>query len=291
MLQRDEHLSSVRMARSGSRSVAARDHLSALGGRLRREHARARRLVRRWRPISMGDVRRLEAEGSSDSLRLARVLRQSIGPERDDERPVIERIERERARMEASQLQVRWKSGSTASLATIARRGSVPRRDGVLLLKLVRAFGPKRAIEMGTCVGVSAAYQASGMRLSSGGELVTLEGYADLAAQASQTWSNLDLDKVTVTVGRFDETIPGVLAAEQPDYAFVDGNHNENATMRYFEQIAARACPGALLVFDDIDWSLGMCRAWDRIRADSRSGAHAVVGRFGVVVLSAAESR
>jgi predicted O-methyltransferase YrrM len=278
------------MARTGLHKVSARYRLPELRGRLTRERARigrlARRLVRRWRPISMGDVRRLEAEGSGATSRLARILRQSSGPERADERVVVERIERERTRIEASAQRVRWKEGSPAPLGTIARHGSVPRRDGVLLLRLVRAFAPQRAIEMGTCVGVSAAYQAYGMRLSSRGELVTMEGYADLADRARQTWSNLELDNVTVVVGRFDDTMPGVLAASQPDYAFVDGNHNEKATVRYFERIAAKARPGALLVFDDIDWSLGMCRAWDRIRADPRSGAHAVVGRFGVVLLS-----
>ncbi|HEX2362901.1 MAG TPA: class I SAM-dependent methyltransferase [Jiangellaceae bacterium] len=168
----------------------------------------------------------------------------------------------------------------------IAKRSSVPPKDGFVLLALVRAFGPGRGLEMGTSVGVSAAYQASGMHLNGSGELVTLEGHHDLVEQARELWRSLGLVNVTAVVGRFDNSLPRVLRANRLDYAFIDGNHHETATVQYFERIAARANPGALLVFDDITWSPGMLRAWKRIRRDPRIAAHATTGRFGVVVLS-----
>jgi predicted O-methyltransferase YrrM len=168
----------------------------------------------------------------------------------------------------------------------IARRSSVPRREGIVLQSLVRAFAPVRGLELGTSVGVSAAYQASGMRLAGRGELVTLEGHRDLAEQARELWSRLGLSNVTAIVGRFRDSLPHVLADGAPDYAFVDGNHQEAATVGFFDDIAARASPAALLVFDDINWSPGMKRAWQHIRDDERVTAHATTGRFGVVVLS-----
>jgi predicted O-methyltransferase YrrM len=58
------------------------------------------------------------------------------------------------------------------------------------------------------------------------------------------------------------------------------------ATLAYFDRITARANPGALLVFDDIKWSPGMRRAWQRIRTDTRVAVHSGTGRFGVVILS-----
>jgi predicted O-methyltransferase YrrM len=246
-----------------------------------------RRRLGRWRWIGLiREVRRLKAEASAAGEHLAQTLLTSIGRPLADELPWIERIEAERARIETSHRQVGWKAGKPASVAMIARRGSVPKRDGVFLLKLVRAYGPSRGLELGTCVGVSAAYQGSGMQLNGSGELITLEGYRDLADQARELWRDVCLDNVIVVSGRFQHSLPAVLESGRVDYAFVDGNHQEAATIEYFEQIAARANPGAVLVFDDIYWSPGMLRAWEQIRRDPRIAAHAAISRFGVVVFS-----
>lgn len=271
-----------------SRRVSSKATLiTPFGGRLQHSRWWFRRLLGRSRRAGLiWEVRRLEAEGSEGGQRLAQALRVSIGRPRSDEVPLAERIETERARIEASDREVRWKEGKPASVAMIARRGSVPRRDGVFLLKLVRAFAPRRGLELGTCVGVSAAYQAAGMQLNGFGELITLEGNRDLADQAHEFWRGVRLDNVTAVVGRFQHSLPGVLASNRVDYAFVDGSHHEAATIEYFERIAARANPGAVLVFDDITWSPSMLRAWERIRQDPLTAAHAAIGRFGVVVLS-----
>jgi predicted O-methyltransferase YrrM len=173
----------------------------------------------------------------------------------------------------------------------IAQRTSVPPKEGVLLFTLVRTFAPSRGLELGTSVGVSAAYQASAMRLNGKGELVSLEGHRGVVEQAREFWARVGLDNVTAIVGRFDESLPRVLADGIIDYAFIDGNHQEAATIAYFEDITTRASPGALLVFDDIAWSPGMVRAWQRIREDKRVAAQAVAGRIGMVILSANLSR
>ena len=64
-----------------------------------------------------------------------------------------------------------------------------------------------RGLEMGTCVGISAAYQAAALNDNGAGRLVTLEGYAELAAEAQELWSNLGLSNVEVIVGRFAQTL------------------------------------------------------------------------------------
>ena len=119
---------------------------------------------------------------------------------------------------------------------------------------------------MGTCVGVSAAYIASALKLNDHGRLITLEGSPALADIARDTLQRLDLDRVEDRTGRFSETLDPALKAMTPvDFAFIDGHHDEVATLNYLEQIKPYLADGAVVVFDDIAWSDGMRRAWRQI--------------------------
>ncbi len=184
----------------------------------------------------------------------------------------------------------RW--GSRNDVAGEAcKRISVSRRAGMTLYGLIREFSPRRALELGTGLGVSGAYQALALRHDAcGGRLVALEGAPDLAAIAEETFAELGLGPVEVRVGAFLDTLPDVLAEADIDFAYVDGHHEERATLEYFELIVPRA-PNAVLVFDDIGWSEGMECAWRRIVADERIAVAAGVGRFGVAITGRAGRR
>ncbi|MGH8873908.1 MAG: O-methyltransferase, partial [Acidimicrobiia bacterium] len=132
----------------------------------------------------------------------------------------------------------------------------------LVLLKLVGALGPERCVEMGTCLGISAAYQATALRLAGRGSLVTLEGAAILTERARGNLERLDLAGTEVVAGPFAATLEGVLAARRPvDYVFVDGHHDGDATVGYHRQISRHLADHALVVYDDIHWSPAMEQA------------------------------
>lgn len=169
-------------------------------------------------------------------------------------------------------------------VGNVCGRISVGRRAALTLYALVREFSPRRVLEMGTGVGISGAYQAMALRHDArGGAMVALEGAPDLAAIASETYSELALDPVEVRSGAFFETLPRVLAEGPLDYAYVDGHHEERATFEYFKLILPHA-PSAVLVFDDIGWSEGMRRAWRRIAADPGVNVAVDLGRIGIAL-------
>lgn len=157
---------------------------------------------------------------------------------------------------------------------------------GMILHKIIRGTRAMSCLELGTCVGVSAAYQATALELQHVGSLVTLEGAVAFAARAEANLKALDLCNVKIVVGRFEDTLDSVLAECAPlDYVFVDGHHEENATLGYFEQILPRMKKDAVLVFDDIDWSEGMKRAWRKIENDSRIALAVDLGQMGVIAI------
>lgn len=134
----------------------------------------------------------------------------------------------------------------------------------LLLFHLIRQLKPNACLELGTCLGISTAYQASALELNSYGRLVTLEGSPAFAEIAVRNLEALGLGhRVSIVIGRFQDTLVSVLNdLKSVDYAFVDGHHDENATVAYFENLLPHLSPQALIIFDDINWSLGMRRAW-----------------------------
>jgi predicted O-methyltransferase YrrM len=225
-----------------------------------------------------------------------------------DEKSWIDRIERLRAEMNASiQLITRTDYGAgnpgstltaeemqagvdvTSTLGQISQAVSKSAFWSLFLFKLIRAMRPRSCIEMGTAVGISGAYQAAALRLNGQGTLRTLEGGTSVAAVARNNFQQLGLDNVEVVVGRFEDTLADVLIRHQPvDYVFVDGHHDEHATLRYLEQILPYCSEKAILVFDDIAWSDGMKRAWRAITEDNRIDLAITLGAVGLCVIDRA---
>lgn len=175
---------------------------------------------------------------------------------------------------------------TTRSVGEVCQTNSKSRSWSLLLFQLIREFKPSVCIELGTCLGISTAYQAAALKLNQQGKIITLEGAESLASLANQNFQTLDLDNVSVVMGRFQDTLGNVLNEQGPiDYAFIDGHHDEKATLDYFWQIYPFLTKSAVLVFDDISWSKGMQRAWNFIEADQRVGISINLSNVGICVI------
>lgn len=172
------------------------------------------------------------------------------------------------------------------TVGQMCHRASKPRFWARMLFDLVRAYAPRNGLELGTCLGVSAAYQGAAMALAGGGSLVTLEGADSLATIARQNLDRLGRNNVRIVTGRFEDTLEGVLRELGTlDYAFIDGHHVEKATIAYFERLAPLMAGPRLMVFDDIAWTPGMRRAWRTIVADPRVAVAVDLNVIGVCLL------
>ena len=220
-----------------------------------------------------------------------------------DEAPHIAAIEARRAELEACEDEISYLDFGAAtkyaeqtpeemyqgvertrSLGAMSRRASKPYRGALLLLKLLRQFRPERCLELGSGVGMTAAYQAAALELNGKGRLVTLEGPATIAAVAEATVASLGHGRVTVQAGRWQDTLADVLAAGRPfDIAFVDGHHDRDASIGYFEAILPALSDGAVFILDDIRWSEGMLEAWTAISAHPRTEASIDLVDTGII--------
>lgn len=172
------------------------------------------------------------------------------------------------------------------SLATLAR-ASKPAFWASLLYHLTKTFQPRISIELGSCVGISAAYQASALKQTQQGQIFTLEGSPVLAKQSRSTIESLGLsDYATVIEGRFQDCLPSLLENHQPiDLAFIDGHHDHAATLVYFEQFLPYLHTNSLLIFDDIRWSEGMKQAWKSVQASDKLQVTVDLGNIGLALI------
>jgi len=174
---------------------------------------------------------------------------------------------------------------STAQVAKICR-ASKPAFWAVILFKLIRKLKPVSCVELGTCVGISASYQAAAMKLNGDGFLRTLEGSPEVAKIAEETLSGLDLKNAEVVTGSFHVTLDSVLKRSAPiDFFFNDGHHDHDAVIRYFNEAIPFLAEDAVVMFDDISWSEGMKKAWLEIQEDKRVAATIDLGAVGIALL------
>lgn len=153
-------------------------------------------------------------------------------------------------------------------VSNIVKTCSKSQLCALILFQLIKEFKSLVAVELGTCLGISAAYQAAAQKLNEQGKFITLEGSPSFAKLSQNNLQQLGLDNASVITGRFQDNLIGVLENNKPiNYVFIDGHHDEFATISYFEQILPYLTPQAVIVFDDIRWSEGMLRTWKTIIA------------------------
>lgn len=147
----------------------------------------------------------------------------------------------------------------------IAKSALKPPKLAQLLYRLVADLKPANIIELGTCLGITTLYLQNA---ESKAKVYTLEGCPETANIAKETFNNGGINNVELITGNFDHTLPGVInQLSTLDFVFVDGNHQKDATLKYFEWCLPKVHENTMLIFDDIYWSKGMKEAWTEIKA------------------------
>lgn len=155
---------------------------------------------------------------------------------------------------------------NTRTVASIARTAAKPKKFGQLLYRMAKAYQPATILELGTSLGMSSSYLALG---NTGSSVITMEGAKEVAAVARNNFQQVGLTNITIEEGNFDMILPKVLIAlPVVDFAFIDGNHRQEPTERYFRKILPHINNDSIVVFDDIHWSKEMEQAWETIKSD-----------------------
>ncbi|MHA6279828.1 O-methyltransferase [Salinimicrobium sp. CAU 1759] len=189
-----------------------------------------------------------------------------------------------------------FKSDEREVSKMVKKAGISPNRAR-LLNRLVSYLEIDQALELGTHLGMGTAAMAAGNKV----KITTIEGCPETAAIAREKLEEFGLKDIQLKVGKFEkyledsgqwteETNPkfqipnsqkkqpktgnselrttnSELRTTNYDLIYIDGNHQKEATLEYFEQLLQAVHNDSVMIFDDIHWSAGMEETWEEIKA------------------------
>jgi len=165
-------------------------------------------------------------------------------------------------------------------ISQIAKSGISSIQTSQLLARLIRKFECKTILEIGTSLGVNAAYLANNPSVEI---LITIEANPQLCEFAQQTFDEYK-NKIELICGQARSVLQNLRKKNiKIDFAFIDASHTYRATIEYFELLKSMAKDNSVFVFDDINWSFEMTRAWLDIKQDSEITLAIENDRLGIV--------
>jgi predicted O-methyltransferase YrrM len=174
-------------------------------------------------------------------------------------------------------------------ISDITTNALKPPKLAKLLYRLAAFIKPTNIIELGTCLGITTVYL---QHAAPNAKVYTLEGCPQTAGVAKEVFKRAGLNDINVITGNFDDTLGGVLdRQEKLDFVYIDGNHQRDATLRYFEWCLPKVHEDTMLIFDDIYWSDGMKQAWEQIKAHPKVTATVDLFWIGLVFFKPGQAK
>lgn len=155
-------------------------------------------------------------------------------------------------------------SANERKIKDIAKNSLKSPKYSQLLFRLVNRFKPQHVLELGTSLGVTTLYLAAADKKL---KVTTVEGCRNTAKVAQINFDKIGFENIELVHDTFDHFLPNYLSAvKKLDFVFFDGNHQQEATLNYFNLCLEKAGSSTIFIFDDIHWSEGMAAAWEQIK-------------------------
>ena len=151
-------------------------------------------------------------------------------------------------------------TNKTRAVASLAKHSGSTYKRAKLLYRLCAYFQFQNILELGTSLGIA----THAMQLAQPKARITsIEGCPNISKTAQTHLENTP--NLNLLIGDFDTHLD-TLNSDTYDLVFFDGNHNQEATLRYFEKLLPKTHNDTVFIFDDIYWSKDMTAAWETIK-------------------------
>lgn len=152
---------------------------------------------------------------------------------------------------------------------------------------IAKNLSAKNYLEIGTNLGISGSYILSALKKNPESNFVTMEGLESLCEISRKQFLKISDEKnFQIIQGLYENTFDQVLDLPFDfDVIFIDGNHQKDPTLHYFNSLKSKINSPAVIVFDDINWNVGMQEAWEIIR-NERDVSYALdLYKLGIVII------
>ncbi len=180
----------------------------------------------------------------------------------------------------------RYGKSNIRSVSSLAKTAAKTPRTAKFIFRIARYCQPQTILELGTSLGLTAGFFSLACPASS---IYTIEGVDSIAEKAKENMADWGCKNVRVEKGNLDTTLCELMGRiSKPDLVFMDGNHQEEATKRYFLQLLPHLSSTSMVIVDDIHWSHGMEKAWSFIQTHKMVNLTIDFFQFGVAFLDPA---
>ena len=169
-------------------------------------------------------------------------------------------------------------NSNARKVSAIARNAGIGKKRQQLLFRLVHYLQPASILELGTSVGLSTMALALGNKKA---VVTSLEGCPETSRKAQKYFNAFEIRNIHLRNVEFDKYLSN--NTDTFDLIFVDGNHNKERTVAYFNALKKQVHNNSLIIFDDIYWSREMTSAWREIIADECVTASIDTFKWGFV--------
>ena len=155
---------------------------------------------------------------------------------------------------------------NTRKISQIAKNAGITQKRAQLLFRLSKYFKPNTVLELGTSLGMATSALSIGNPDS---YITTIEGCPETASIAKQQFDDFNLKNINLKINNFDDELKN-LQNEKFNLIYIDGNHQKEATLNYFNSLLQTIDNDSLIILDDIHWSKGMTEAWEAIKLNEK---------------------
>jgi predicted O-methyltransferase YrrM len=185
------------------------------------------------------------------------------------------------------------------TVSSLVASNAIDDRCGRFLFRLAIWLEAKNILEFGTNAGISTLYLHAA---NTHARLDTVEGNPDVAALAQKTFIkagtgpglHAHVNLFQAWLDQQPNAQPPTQSPQRPqasqrehseplDLFFLDGDHREQPTLDYVNQLLPRATENSVFVIADIHWSPGMERAWEALKQLPEVTASIDVYHFGIL--------
>ncbi len=147
-------------------------------------------------------------------------------------------------------------------ISKIAHTAGITDKNAALLFRIAQYFQPKNVLEIGTSLGLATSALSLGNPLA---KIVTLEGCPETSKIAQSEFEKFQFGNINTTISEFESALTAFHLSTF-DFIYFDGNHQKEATLKYFELLLPTINNDSVWIFDDIHWSPEMEAAWTTIK-------------------------
>lgn len=169
--------------------------------------------------------------------------------------------------------------GTSRKVAAVTKNAGMKKKRQKLLFRLGYYFMSENILELGTSLGLGTAALSQSNKYAF---VNTVEGCPNTAKKANEYFKKFNLKNIKIHQETFQEYLTTDIG-KKFDLIFLDGDHNGERSLAYFNLFLNHVHNDSIVIFDDIYWSKDMTSAWQEIIKNDKVTVSIDTFQWGII--------